>query len=123
MIIVFVTHKANIKRKRMQVFFFFSSFYVTHFSALSINLIEVSKYTMLITSSQGKSVHFGQKKLLSVAAEIPMSFISPLIMLKVRKIQYLNCFISNQYFYDGMTLQFIVILHSFFVQIFLFANC
>ena len=43
-------------------------------------------------------------------------------MLKVRKIQYLNRFISNQHFHDGMTLQFIVILHSFFVQIFLFAN-
>ena len=38
MIIVYDTHKANIKRKWMQVFFFFSSFYVTHFSALSINL-------------------------------------------------------------------------------------
>ena len=38
MIIVYVTRKANIKRKLMQVFFFFSSFYVTHFSVLSINL-------------------------------------------------------------------------------------
>ena len=77
---------------------------------------------MLIASSREKKCSHGQKKLCSVVVETLMSFISPLIMLKVRKIQYLNRFISNQHFHDGMTLQFIVILHSFFVQIFLFAN-